>query len=35
VVFYAFIIVEYQSFITSKHHQNHAEKIIDFEHPTR
>ena len=30
-----FVIVEYQPFITSKHYQNHAENIMDFEHPTR
>ena len=29
-----FIFVEYQPFITLKHHQNHAENIMDFEHPT-
>ena len=26
MVFFMFIIVEYQPFITSKYHQNHAEK---------
>jgi len=30
-----FIIVVYQPFITSKYHQNHAENIMHFEHPTR
>ena len=29
-VFPAFIIVEYQLFITSKYHQNHAEQNYEF-----
>ena len=30
VVFFTFIIVEYQPIITSKYHQNHAEKYYGF-----
>ena len=32
--FYAFVIVESQLFTISIFYQNHAEKIMDFEHPT-
>ena len=34
MVFFTFIIVEYQSFTTSKYHQRYAENIMNFEHPT-
>ena len=32
--FYAFIIVEYQLFTTQNILKFHAEKIMDFEHPS-
>ena len=34
VVFPMFIFVEYQPFTTLEYPQNHAEKIMNFEHPT-
>jgi len=30
---YITVLAEYQSFTKLKYHQNHAEKIMDFEHP--